>query len=174
MKISILFIFFLLLLLFLPCITQKIYSVCKYYIYQTTTLVLGIFLFWFETVRGLRLANYCLETVSKDALHTRWTLPKLLFMYSGRGTYNQATTGLLNACATGCNEFASNQLWVSSSSPTVTWSWRLILCNGGHHCTSRYMYLLNLCSVIAPFFGGEYLWVTISFQQQFCLKVAVS
>ena len=32
----------------------------------------------------------------------------LLFMSSGCGTYSQATPGLLNACVTGCDEFATN------------------------------------------------------------------
>ena len=34
----------------------------------------------------------------------------LLFMYSRHGTDSQATTGLLNVCATGCDKIASNQL----------------------------------------------------------------
>ena len=39
----------------------------------------------------------------------------LLFTYSGHGTYSQATPRILNACITGCNKLASNQLWVSRS-----------------------------------------------------------
>ena len=36
-------------------------------------------------------------------------LLELLFTYSGRGKYSQATPRLLNACVTGGGEFASNQ-----------------------------------------------------------------
>ena len=48
-------------------------------------------------------------------IFVRWLL-RLLFNYSGRGTYSQATPRLINTFATGCDEFASNQLWVSRSS----------------------------------------------------------
>ena len=40
----------------------------------------------------------------------------LLFTYSGCDTYSRATPGLLNACITVCDEFASWQLSVSRSS----------------------------------------------------------
>ena len=33
----------------------------------------------------------------------------LLFTYSGRGTYGQATPRLLNSCVTGSDELASNR-----------------------------------------------------------------
>ena len=39
----------------------------------------------------------------------------LLFTYSGCGMYSQATPKLLNTPVTGCNEFVTNQLWVSRS-----------------------------------------------------------
>ena len=42
----------------------------------------------------------------------------LLFMYSGHGMYSQATPWLVKACITVCDEFASNQLWVSLAGQT--------------------------------------------------------
>ena len=42
------------------------------------------------------------------------------FDYFGCGTYNQVTLVLFRVCITGCNEFASNKLCVSSHSTIVS------------------------------------------------------
>ena len=47
--------------------TQKIWCVCEYYTHLMTTLLLGIFLYWFGAAYELRLASYGLETVFKKA-----------------------------------------------------------------------------------------------------------
>ena len=69
-----------------------------------TPLLSGIFLFRVGAVYEPRLASYGLETVVYS-LHGRSAsirvlgrrLLELLFNYSGRGTYAQATPGLQNA-----------------------------------------------------------------------------
>ena len=54
----------------------------------------------------LRLASYDLKTVSKMLSVLAQTLPWLLTQLCGRGTYSQATYGLVNVCITGCRKFA--------------------------------------------------------------------
>ena len=63
-----------------------------------TALLPGIFLFWFGTVYELRLASYGLKPVLKMPRMLGHQLLGLLFNCFGRGTYSQATPGLLNAC----------------------------------------------------------------------------
>ena len=77
----------------------------KYNRYQTTALLLGIFLLWFGVAYTLQLVSYGRETASKESL-----LLGLFFTYSWYATYSQATPRLLNTSITGCNEIASNQL----------------------------------------------------------------
>ena len=45
-------------------ITRKLYNACKYCTYQTTSLLLGTFVFWFGTAYKLQLVIYIHETVS--------------------------------------------------------------------------------------------------------------
>ena len=63
----------ILLIFFLFCppisITQKLYCVCKYYTYQMTALLPGIFLFWFGVMYKLWLASYSHKIVFEDVLH---------------------------------------------------------------------------------------------------------
>ena len=107
MEISILFNFFL-LFCSLTCIAQKLYGECEYCAYQTTALLLGIFLFWFEAAYELPLVSYAtkLSLSMQDALV--WQLLWLLFTSSGCGMYSQATPGLLNSSVLGYDEFAMN------------------------------------------------------------------
>ena len=82
----------------------------------------------------------------------------LLFTYSGCGTYSQATPGLLNACVTVCDEFASRQLSVSRSW-TMVFSIYLILKTSLSATEDAVVHLDTFwisCSAIAPVFGGEY------------------
>ena len=56
-----------------------------------------------------------------------------------------------------CDEFASNQQWVSGSSTIVVFIYLVLktnfMCNRRRCCASRY--LVDLISMIAPIFGGE-------------------
>ena len=54
-------------LLLLSRVTRKLYGVCKYYTYQTTSLRPNIFLFWFGAAYKLRLESYGQETVPEYA-----------------------------------------------------------------------------------------------------------
>ena len=104
-------------------ITQKLSSVCEYYTYRMTSLLPGIFLYWTGVAYELRPANYGRRTMaSKLSPKTQPVLVRqlqgLLFNYFGRGTYSQATPGLLNAYVyTGCDEPTCD--WVSRNSTIV-------------------------------------------------------
>ena len=65
--------------------------------------------YMFSASCELLLASYDLKTVSKTLCVLGRQLLALLFTYSGRGTYSQATPRLLNACVMGCGELASNK-----------------------------------------------------------------
>ena len=92
-------------------------------------------------------------------------------VYTGRGTYSQATPGLLNTCITGCHKLARNCELSRSSIPIslLTWStWKafcpaenaiIYLTCGCLQCDS--VLRAEYESMILPAFGGEYLWVAI-------------
>ena len=99
---------------------------CEYYTYQTNCLLPDIFLFRFGAAYELRLERYGQKPSPsmQDARVCRvlW----LLCTYSVCGTHSQATPGLLNACVTVCEEFASRQL-SASRSWTIVFSIYLML-----------------------------------------------
>ena len=51
--------------------SKKLYGVYEYYTYEMTALLHCKFLFRFGAAYELRLASYGLETVSRDASHSR-------------------------------------------------------------------------------------------------------
>ena len=130
MKSSILFIFFL--LLFLLCITQKLYSVCKYYMNQMTALLLKMFLFWFEVAYKLQQQSYSHKTFPQYTKVIVTTLLWLLFTYSRHGTNNQATPTLLSMCVT-----SSDEVYLKT-----------IKSSRKRYCV-LYISLVDICSVIA-------------------------
>ena len=65
-----------------------------------TVLLPGIFLFWFGVAYELRLASYS-HKLSPKTLHVLGRrLLGLIFTYSGRRKYSQATPGLLSRGST--------------------------------------------------------------------------
>ena len=75
-KISILFIFFLFTSI---SITQKLYRVCEYYVYQNTDLLPSIFLFGFGAVYKSMAMNLFLKTRRVLGRQLLW----LLFSFPG-------------------------------------------------------------------------------------------
>ena len=70
--------------------------------------IINPYLFW--PVCELRLESYDHETVYEDTSLPRSSISAHTF---GCGMYSQATPRLMNLYITGCDEFASNQLWAS-------------------------------------------------------------
>ena len=100
--------------------------------------------------------------------HLGWLLA-IIVCILGMG-HSQATPGLLNACVTGCDEFARNSVYaeVRLSFSLLTWStWRVFSPAGNAYA---YIYITCEClqcdsvlggedkNVILPIFGGEYVW----------------
>ena len=91
-------------------ITQKLYGMCEYYVYQITTLLMEIIPTCFEFH-----VSYNWQATALKLSPTWFGLsPGHFFGFSPNNCvhdtymYNQATPGVLNACITGCDEFARN------------------------------------------------------------------
>ena len=124
MKISVLFIFFLCLI----SITWKLYGAYKYYTYQTTALLPGIFLFWFGAMHELPLVSYSLKTVSKDTSHfclsTSGACVYVLWVWPHPDYWTHVLQAATNSL--GCNKLIGlrqvGQAWANLSLPTIFYS----------------------------------------------------